>query len=130
KDWDHLLDVNLKGQFFLAQACAKTMQKNGGVILNIADVNGERPMKNFTPYVCSKAGLLMMTRNLAKEWAPKIRVNSISPGAVLLPESYNEEQRQRSIEQSLLKRLGSPEDIAQAALFLIANDYITGFDLK
>jgi pteridine reductase len=118
----------LKSQFFLTQAVAKTMKQ--GVILNLADVNGERPMRNFTPYTCSKAGLLMMTRNLAKEWAPKIRVNSISPGAVLLPESYTEEQKQKSIDRSLLKRLGSPDDVAEGALFLIANDYITGFDLK
>jgi pteridine reductase len=128
EEWDRLLGLNLKSQFFLTQSIARTMRE--GVILNVADVNGERPMRNFTPYTCSKAGLLMMTRNLAKEWAPRIRVNSISPGAVLLPENYTDEQRQRSIERSLLKRLGSPEDIAHGALFLIANDYITGFDLK
>lgn len=130
EQWDALLDLNLKGQFFLAQAVGADMLRRGGVILNIADVNGERPMRNFTPYTCSKAGLLMMTRNLAKEWAPKVRVNAISPGAVLLPETYTEAQRQRAIDRSLLKRLGSPEDIARAALFLIENEYITGFDLK
>lgn len=131
ENWDHFLDVNLKGQFFLAQACAaKGMKQKGGVILNLGDVNGERAMRGFTPYVCSKAGLLMMTRNLAKEWAPEIRVNSISPGPVLLPETYTEEQRKRSTERTLLKRLGTAEDIAEAAVFLIENDYITGFDLK
>ena len=129
--WDHFLDVNLKGQFFLAQACARSgMRTRGGLIVNLGDVNGERALKNFTPYVCSKAGLLMMTRNLAKEWAPEVRVNSVSPGAVLLPESYTEEQKKRSIERSLLKRLGTPDDIAEAVLFLAQNDYVTGFDLK
>ena len=131
EDWDHFLDVNLKGQFFLAQACAaKGMKERGGVILNLGDVNGERAMRGYTPYVCSKAGLLMMTRNLAREWAPEIRVNSISPGPVLLPENYTEGQRQRSIDRTLLKRFGTPADIAEAAVFLIENDYITGFDLK
>jgi len=127
--WDHFLDVNLKGQFFLAQAAATRMQEKGGLILNLADVNGTKPMKNFTPYVISKAGLVMMTRNLAKELAPKIRVNAISPGPVLLPENYTEAQRQRSIDRTLLKRLGSPRDIAEAALFLIENDYINGVEL-
>jgi pteridine reductase len=127
--WDHLLSVNLKGQFFLAQAAAHRMREKGGVILNLCDVNGTRPMKRYTPYAVSKAGLLMLTRNLAKEWAPEIRVNAISPGPVLLPESYTPEQREKARERTLLKRLGAPEDIAAAALFLIGNDYITGADL-
>lgn len=130
EDWDRLLDVNLKGQFFLAQAVAERMREKGGVIVNIADVNGERAMRNYAPYTASKGGLLTLTRSLAKEWGPKIRVNAVSPGPVLLPESYTEAQRQRSIDRTLLKRLGSPDDIAQACLFLIENDYVTGFDLK
>jgi pteridine reductase len=129
EQWDHLMDLNLKGQFFLAQACAIRMQEKGGVIVNLVDVNAIRPMKKYTPYVVSKAGLLMVTRNLAKELAPKIRVCSISPGPVLLPETYTPEQVQRSIDRTLLKRLGTAEDIAQAALFLVGNDYLTGFDL-
>jgi pteridine reductase len=131
KDWDHFQDVNLKGQFFLAQAVARTgMKQAGGVILNLGDVNGERPIKNFAPYLVSKAGLLHLTRALALEWGPSIRVNAISPGAVLLPENYTPEQVQRSIDRSLLKRLGTAADIVEAAVFLIQNDYITGFDLK
>ena len=127
--WDNLLDLNLKGPFFLAQLCAKEMISRGGVILNIADVNGFRPIKNFAAYSASKAGLLMITKSLAKEWAPSIQVNAISPGAVLPPENYTEEERERSIAKALLKRWGTPQDIAQAAHFLIANDYITGFNL-
>jgi pteridine reductase len=129
-EWDEMLDANLKGQFFFAQAAARTMVNRSGVIINIADVHASKPIRNYTPYASSKAGLIMMTRNLAREWAPLIRVNSISPGPVLLPETYTEAQKERSIERTLLKRLGSPEDIAQGTLFLIANDYITGFDLK
>lgn len=128
--WDKLQDLNLKGQFFLSQALAPSMLKKGGCIVNLCDVNGERPMRNYTPYVVSKAGLLMLTKNLAKEWAPKIRVNAVSPGAVLLPENYDEAKKQKAIDRSLLKRLGSPDDIAHATRFLIENDYITGFNLR
>lgn len=129
-EWDRMLGVNLKGQFFFAQACGKEMVSRGGVILNIADVQALTPIRNYTAYTASKAGLVMMTRNLAKEWAPKVRVNSISPGAVLLPEYYTEEQKQRSIARTLLQRTGSTEDIVEAALFLIGNDYMTGVDLR
>ncbi len=128
--WDDLMNVNLRGQFFFAVAVASSMSSKGGVILNIADVHASKPIRNYTPYAASKAGLIMMTRNLAKEWAPYIRVNSISPGPVLLPQNYSPQQRARSAERTLLKRIGSPEDILQAVLFLIGNDYITGFDLK
>lgn len=131
ENWDDLMNVNLKGQFFLAQACAAALvqKKCSGVFINLVDVNAQKTLPNFTPYVCSKAGLWMMTRNLAKELAPLIRVNSISPGPVLLPENYTPAQRQRSENKTLLKRLGSAQDIAEAAVFLIENDYITGQDL-
>ncbi len=127
--WDDLERINLKAPFFLSQAARKNM-KAGSVIVNIADVNGERAMRRHAPYSCSKAGLLMLTRNLAKEWAPAIRVNSISPGPVLLPLNYTEEQKRKSVERTLLRREGSPKDIAEAAIFLIGATYITGFDLK
>ncbi len=127
--WDEMQAVNIKGQFFLAQACAVEMEKKGGLILNIVDCCVGRTMRNFTPYMAAKAGLLMMTRNLAKEWAPKIRVNAISPGPIIPPEHYTKDQLERSSEKTLLKRWGEPKDIAEAALFLIQNDYITGLDL-
>jgi NAD(P)-dependent dehydrogenase (short-subunit alcohol dehydrogenase family) len=129
-NWDHLLDVNLKGQFFLAQACGERMRPRGGVILMLADVHGEKPLRGFAPYCVSKAGLLMLAKNLAKEWAPEIRVNAISPGPVLPPEHYNESQKVASVENTLLGRWGSPQDIVQAAHFLIENEYITGFNLN
>ncbi len=128
-EWDDLERINLKAPFFLSQAARKNM-KAGAVIVNIGDVNGERAMRRHVPYSCSKAGLLMLTRNLAKEWAPDIRVNSVSPGPVLFPETYTDEQKKRSIDRTLVGREGSPEDIAQAVLFLVGATYITGFDLK
>lgn len=128
--WNDLVDANVKGQFFLAQACAPGMMKKGGVIINLGDVNGERPLRNFTPYAVGKAGILMLTRNLALEWAPKVRVNSVSPGPVLVPPDYTAEKIQKAADRTLLKRWGSPEDIVSAVHFLIGNDYITGFDLK
>lgn len=128
--WDDLQNGNVKGQFFLSQAVARSMKGRGGLILNLADVNGERPMRNFAPYVTAKAGLLMLTRVLALELAPHVRVNSISPGAVLLPEHYTDAQRDKAIERTLLKRLGGAEDIVAAAHFLVENDYLTGIDLK
>lgn len=130
EQWDELVDANVKGHFFFSQACAPQMSKRGGVILNIGDVNAERPVKNFTPYVVGKAGLLMLTKNLAKEWAPAIRVNAISPGPVLIPEGYTPEKIERAAEKTLLKRWGTPEDIVQAVHFLIRNEYITGFNLR
>lgn len=127
--WDSLLDTNLKGQFFFAQACEEDLKSNNGVMINFADVNGEHPLRRFTPYVISKAGVLMMTRNLALEWAPHVRVNSISPGPVLLPENFTEDQTQRAVETTLLKRIGTPKDIVEGVLFLLRNDYMTGVNL-
>ncbi len=132
EEWDRFQDINVRGQYLFAREVAKHLlpTRGQGVILNLADVHGERPVRKFLPYTISKAGLLLMTRALAKEWGPDIRVNSISPGAVLLPDHYTEEEKLRSIDRSLLGRLGTPEDIVNAARFLIENDYITGFDLK
>jgi len=132
-DWDALMDVNLRGQFFFAKFSATQMlsRTNGsGLIINFGDVSATTGAKNFTAYVCAKAGLLMMTKNLAKEWAPHIRVNSISPGPVLEPEDYTATQRENSAARTLLKRWGSPDDVVAAVRFLIASNYITGIDLK
>ncbi len=128
-DWDSLMALNLRGQFFLAQACAQSMAGRDGVILNLIDIYAERASKNFVAYAASKGGLWNLTKSLAREWAPRIRVNGVSPGAVLFPASYTEVQKQKSIDRSLLKRAGTPDDIADALLFLISNDYITGINL-
>jgi len=127
--WDDLQNGNLKGHFFLSQAVAASMKARGGVILNLCDVNGAKPMRNFAPYSTAKAGLLLLTKILALELAPKVRVNSISPGPVLLPEHYGPAQIEKTIDRTLLKRLGCPADIVAAAHFLIENDYLTGMDL-
>lgn len=130
-DWELMMNANARGQFFLAQAVAPAMlAQKSGVILNIADVSGTIGAKGYLPYVCSKSALLMVTKNLAKEWAPHIRVNSVSPGPTLPPDVYDQAALDHAAERTLLKRWGTPDDIVNAVRFLIGNDYITGFDLK
>ncbi len=127
KDWDQTLDTNLKGAFFCAQAAAKIMQKNGGKIINIADWAADRPYKGYLPYCISKAGIIALTKGLARTLAPKITVNAISPGPVLLPEDFDEEEKKILISRTPLKRIGSKEDIINAVLFLLeGTDFMTG----
>jgi pteridine reductase len=128
-DWDKLFDTNLKGQFFFAQAMARHLGEKKGVIVNIGDVNGVRSFMNYAGYSASKAGLIHLTRGLAKELAPTIRVNSLSPGWVLTPENTPSEQVERNMERTLLKRIGTPEDVVSGIKFLVENDYVTGFNL-
>lgn len=126
--WDRTLAVNLKGPFFVAWHAAALMRRNGGgSIVNIADWAGLRPYKNYLPYVISKGGVVTMTKALARELAPEIRVNAVAPGPVLLPEDMEPAAVQRVIDGTLLKRLGSPADIAEAVVFLVARtDFVTG----
>jgi len=128
KDWDLHLDANLRAPFFLCQAAAPYMIREGqGKIINIADWAALRPYADYIPYCVSKAGLLCLNTALAKELAPKIQVNAIMPGPVLLPEGSTARLRRAIERATLLRRLGTPEDIAQAALFLIeSGDFITG----
>lgn len=126
-DWDLALDVNLKGPFLCAQAVAPIMLKqNSGVILNITDLSAFQVWPGYAHHAASKAGLVALTRSLAVELAPTVRVNAIAPGTVLLPENAPPEKRQWAEEKSLLKRIGSPADVARLAAFLIENDFITG----
>ena len=127
--WEDLHGTNLKAGFFLSQAAAPHLSSPSTIIF-LADVNASRGLKGYSPYVAAKAGLLMLTKNLARELAPHTRVNSLSPGPVLPPENYTEAKKQKSAESTLLGRWGSPQDITEAAIFLIENDYINGFDLK
>ncbi len=126
--WHDLMDVNLKAPFFLAQAAAPELSKNGGSIINIADIHADRPLKGYPVYCMAKAGLVMMTRALARELGPAVRVNAVAPGAILWPEQGLEEAAQKSIlARTALKRQGRPKDIAGAVLFLIRDaEYITG----
>jgi len=127
-DWDRHLDVNLRAAFFLSQAVAPHMRRAGeGRIINVADWSAARPWADRIPYCVSKAGLLCLTRALAKELAPGITVNAIMPGPVLPPEGASLRQARAEARATLLKRLGRPEDVALAVLFLIeAGDYVTG----
>lgn len=131
RDWDDHLDVNLKATFFCAQAAAQVMQKQGeGKIINISDWAGYRPYADYIPYCVSKAGVIALTQVLARTLAPTIQVNGVAPGPVLLPEDYDEREREKIVQETPLGRLGSPEDVAQAVLFLIeGGDFITGHTL-
>jgi len=127
-DWDIFHTVNLKNAFFLAQEVSHSMLKQkSGKIINIADSAAETPFPSYLPYSISKAGVITMTKGLAKILAPHVQVNCISPGPVLFPENYDENEKQYAINQTLLKREGSPSDIVKAIHFLIEDaDYITG----
>lgn len=127
KDWDEQVDTNAKAPFFLARRAGHLMVDAGrGKIINIADTAGESIWPAYLPYSVSKAALLGVTRGLAKSLAPRVQVNAVAPGPVQFPEYYTEEQKRTAIERTLLKRPGSPEDVARAVVFLIENDYVTG----
>ncbi len=127
--WDDLIGTNLRAPLFLAQAAAPALKKAQGAIVNIADIHAERPLKNFVVYSIAKAGLVGMTRSLARELAPEVRVNAVAPGPILWPDdaSFDELSRQRIISHTPLKREGEPDDIAKAVYFLIVDaTYVTG----
>lgn len=125
--WDEIMGSNLKAPFFAAQAAARALSETAGCIINIADIHAERPLKTYPVYSAAKAGLVMLTKALACELAPQVRVNAIAPGAILWPEDIDEVTQQRIISRSLLKRQGNPDDIARAVLFLVRDaGYVTG----
>ena len=126
--WDRTLEVNLKAPFFTAWHAVPLMRRGGGgKIVNIADWAGLRPYKNYLPYVISKGGIVTMTKAMAKELAPEIAVNAIAPGPVMLPEDFDAAAAERIRKGTLLQRLGSPDDIAQSAVYLVAmTDFVTG----
>ena len=126
--WNDLLGTNLKVPLFLTQAAAPALRLSHGLVLNIADIHGMRPLRRYTTYSVAKAGLIMLTKSLARELGPHVRVNAISPGPVMWPEDRTDRALQRKIvERTQLKRVGSPQDVARAALFLCADaPYITG----
>ena len=128
EQWDDLVGSNLKAPLFLCQAALPHLRESSGVIVNIVDVHSQRPLRNHPVYGAAKAGLGMLTRSLAKDLGPEIRVNGVSPGAILWPESGVPEQVQDSIlKQIPLNRAGEPEDVAAAVLFLIRDaPYVTG----
>ena len=128
--WHDLIGTNLKAPMLLAQAAASELRRNHGAIVNIVDIHAERPMHGHLLYSIAKGGLAALTRALAQELAPQVRVNAVSPGVIVWPESVewdDEERRRKVIAHTLLKRQGEPEDIARTVQFLL-NDapYITG----
>jgi pteridine reductase len=128
-DWDDLMGTNLKAPLFIAQAAAPHLRKSSGCIVNITDIHAERPLKNYVVYSVAKAGLAALTRSLARELGPDVRVNGVAPGPVLWPEddSFDDLARQRVISHTLLKRAGEPEDIAAAVYYLVADaPFVTG----
>ena len=127
--WDNLIGTNLRAPLFLSQAAAPHLRKTGGVIVNITDIHADRPLKSYVVYSVAKAGLAGLTRSLARELGPEIRVNGVAPGAIVWPEdgSYDEVTRQRVISHTLLKRTGDPDDVARAVYYFIAEaPYVTG----
>ena len=128
-DWNDVINVNLRAPFFLSKGLSKKLSSRNGSIINIIDIHADRPLKNHAVYNISKAGLKMMTQTLAKELAPNIRVNGVSPGSILWPEAsaeISETEKKLMLEQIALNRQGSPQDIAETVLFLANSDYITG----
>ena len=127
-DWDDLVGVNLKAPLFLAKAAAPHLAASEGCIVNITDIHAKRPMENHAVYSIAKAGLVMLTRALAVELGPAVRVNAVAPGAILWPERGIDGGERRSIiERTPLDRIGAPQDIARAVLFLARDAaYTTG----
>lgn len=127
-DWDELLDTDLKGPFAFARFLGPRMKERGrGKIISIADVGAERVWPGYIPYCVAKAGVVAMTRGMARVLAPEVQVNAIAPGAILWPEACDEAHKKRVLAEVPLGRAGSPLDIAHAACFLVeSGDYITG----
>lgn len=130
-DWDRHMAVNARAPFFLAQACAPWLKRSGeGAVINIADWAGHRPYADYAPYCASKAALLSVNAALAKALAPEVRVNAILPGPVLAPDAMGEGEKKKVAEATVLKRLGTPEAVARACLYLAESaDYSTGAEL-
>ena len=128
KEWDELMSTNLKAPFFLSQAAYPALKKSSGCIVNIADIYGDRPLKNYPIYSTAKAGLIMLTQSLARELGPDVRVNAIAPGVILWPENDMDDMtKQRLINSTPLKRSGDPDDIARTVSFLVGDaGFITG----
>lgn len=129
-NWNDLMGSNLKAPLFLSQAAAIELRKQQGCIINITDMHVERPKKGYIVYSVAKAGLVTLTKSLAHELSPEVRVNAVAPGPVMWPENnpqFDEVYRQRVISQTLLKRIGEPDDIAKAVKFLIQDaPFMTG----
>lgn len=126
--WNDLLGTNLKAPFFLSQAAAPFLAREKGCIVNIVDIHADRPLKGYPIYSIAKAGLVMLTKALACELGPQVRVNAVAPGAILWPEhEMDDVTKQRIVSRTFLKRQGEPADITRAVLFLVREaGYMSG----
>src|SRR5690606_34714909 len=125
--WDRTLAINLKAPFFLTQRLGGRMkQRGGGVIVNLGDLAGIQSWSGYAAHSVSKAGLLHFTRIAARALGPEVRVNAIAPGTVLPPENLSEEEVRTLAQRTPLKRIGSPDDVVGAVLYLIGADFVTG----
>jgi len=127
--WEDLIGTNLRAPLFLSQAAAPALRRAQGAIVNITDIHAERPLKGYVVYSAAKAGLSGLTRSLARELAPDVRVNAVAPGPILWPDDgqFDELSRQRIVSHTPLKREGTPDDIARTVHFLLADaPYVTG----
>jgi pteridine reductase len=126
--WEELIGSNLRSPLFISQHAAPELAKHEGSIVNIVDIHAERPLKGYALYTVTKAGLAALTRSLALELAPRVRVNGVAPGAIAWPEDgqFEDAERARIIATTPLARIGSPEDIARAVHFLACAPYVTG----
>lgn len=129
--WNDLVGSNLKAPLFLSQAALPLLKKHRGCIINIIDIHIEHSLADHPVYLAAKAGLHMLTRSLAKDLGPEVRVNGVSPGAILWPESEQDDKVQQAIiDATPLQRIGKPEDVANAVLFLANSEFITGENIK
>ncbi|CAK0748394.1 pteridine reductase [Gammaproteobacteria bacterium] len=130
--WDDLIDINLRAPFFLSQAAAPWLRARQGCIVNLVDIYADRPLQNHSVYSMTKAGLVSLTKSLANELAPEVRVNAVAPGAILWPEGETDLEYQKQIlEKTPLRRLGSLVEIARAVRFLVLEaTYTTGHVLN
>jgi pteridine reductase len=130
REWNDLIGTNLRAPLLLAQAAAPRLRESKGAIVNIVDIHAERPLAGFVVYTVAKAGLAGLTRSLALELAPDVRVNGVAPGAILWPEDgrhYDPAERERIVEQTPLARVGTPEDVAGAVKYLLFDaPFVTG----
>jgi pteridine reductase len=125
--WDEVLDLNLRSVFFCTQGAASALRAARGKVVNMADLSGLEPWPGFAAHSISKAGVVMLTKVLARALAPEVTVNAIAPGAVLVPEDYDVEERDRLARTTPLRRLGSPSDAVAALLYLLeGGDFVTG----
>lgn len=125
-EWDSIFAINLRAPFFLSQAAAPHLAGRQGAIVNLADLAAFETWPGYVPHGVSKAGVVQMTRALARVLAPDVRVNAVAPGTVLLPEAWPEDAAKRLAETTPMRRHGAPEDVTRTVIFLLESDYITG----